>query len=76
MNVAQVIYDKVQTMPPQQMQQVLAFVEFLTDNRPSQTTRPEVQVPITQYAGMIKLPKTGKPRSLFDFDVASVATKI
>lgn len=74
MNLAQTIYDKVQTMSPQKMQQVLDFVEFLSEKSSPQTSKSLVQLPITHYAGMVKLPKTGKPRSLFDFDVASVAT--
>lgn len=62
-----------------QMAQVLEFIEYLqfknnkvqNDNLALDTQ--ENQPHISQYAGMIKLPKTGVPRNLMEFDVASMA---
>lgn len=74
------IQSYIKNLSLSQMAQVLEFIEYLQfKNHKEQHDKAifnniqENQPPISQYAGMIKLPKTGVPRNLMEFDVASMA---
>lgn len=64
----------IKNLSSAQMLQVLDFIEYLNfKNNKDKSQINQAQTPISHYAGMIQLPKTGTPRSLMDFDVASMA---
>lgn len=78
-NLELTIQSYVKSLSLSQMAQVLEFIEYLhfknhkeQNDKPISTTQDNL-LPISQYAGMIKLPKTGVPRNLMEFDVASMA---
>lgn len=73
MDIAQDVYNKLQQMPAEKVQTVLAFVNFLQQtDKVKDKAQNKSEDSIAQYAGMIKLPKTGKPRSLLDFNPADI----
>lgn len=70
------IQSYIKTLSSAQKTQVLEFIEYLqfkNQKTPTHNNQADPSLPISHYAGMIKLPQTGVPRSLFDFDVASMA---
>lgn len=78
-NLELTIQSYVKSLSLSQMAQVLEFIEYLhfknhkeQNDKPILTTQDNL-LPISHYAGMIKLPKTGVPRNLMEFDVASIA---
>lgn len=73
MDIAQDVYNKLQQMPAEKVQTVLAFVNFLQQtDKVKDKAQNKSEDSIAQYAGMIKLPKTGKPRSLLNFNPADI----